>query len=229
MYKEVHSPIMDTASDIEMQMMMQMFPDDAVRAMLTVGVPAAAAAEHVNQFGRRFGSAASAQQIVACGLVTFGPGGVIHNSSSSSSTVGSSSSSNVFWYNAQEACAMTPWLTVAARSLWLSGQTLSELLPGGRISSSGSSSSSTSLQTIQLLLRATGVPMPDRPGADSSMVDAEFFQKSLELAYSCVEWLGSQLCHMRLPGDDAAAADGNSEEGRMPLLQRLLERHAQLQ
>jgi hypothetical protein len=235
LYKEVHSPIMDRASDVDMQTMMQMFPDDAVRAMLTFGVPAAAAAEHVNRFGRRFGSYASAQEIVAGRLVTFAPGGVIYSSSSSSSAGGSSSSSSsnstVFWYNAQEVSAMTPWLTVAARSLWLTGQTLSELLPGGSISSSGGSSSrSTPLQAVELLLNAGGVPMPKHPDAcaEACLVDAAFFLKLLELAYSCVEWLGSQLCHMRLPGDEPAA-DGSSEEERLPLLQRLLERHAQLQ
>jgi hypothetical protein len=152
--------------------------------------------------GRRIGRFAEAEIVAAGPLVTFRPGG---RSSSSTGSSSSSSSSSSSWYTDEVIMLMTPWLTVAARSIWLTGQILSELLPG----------SSSSMQRTQQQ-RSTS--------ADQSTVDAAFFKRLLERAYSCAENLGSQLCHMRLPGDDVA--DGAA---RMPLLTKLLEQHAQLQ
>jgi hypothetical protein len=104
---------------------------------------------------------------------------------------------------------MTPWLTVAARTLCLTGQILGELLPGD----------SRSMQEARQQQSASGRP--------SNMVDAAFLKRTLENAYACVEYLGAHLCHMLLPGDEAA--DASSSAASMPLLTKLLEQHAQLQ
>jgi hypothetical protein len=244
--KEMYPPwvqqVMQTSlpdvSDSRLEIMMQMLDDASVRRVLTAGVYDAAAAEHERRFGRRFGMCSSVEAVLAGGLVTFGPGGVINSSSNSSSggTGGdSSSSSSVFWYNAQEANAITPWLTVAARSMWLMGQLLSDLLPGGSNSSSSSGSSSggsAHMSLIKELMKATGLSLPACP-PDFSMVDAAFFQKRLNLAFACVEWIGSQLCHMQLPGNDPATLRSSfgpeDAAARMPLLAQLLQQHAQLQ
>jgi hypothetical protein len=159
--------------------------------------------------GRRIGFIAEADIVTADPAVTFRPGGMNTNSSDSSSSVS--------WYTDELMLTVAPWLTVTARSMWLLGQTLSELLPGG--SSSNPSSSRTLEQPTYL-----------------NLVDAETIQQLLEEAHACVEYLGSQLCRMQLPGDDAAA-DGSSSIGggadagaaSMPLLTKLLEQHAQLQ
>jgi hypothetical protein len=163
-----------------------------------------AADEEVLTTGRRIGDYAKAEIVAAGPLVTFRPGG------KSSSGGGSSS-----WYTDELIVLMTPWLTVAARSIWLIGQILSELLPG---------SSSSSMRRPQQQRSEPAHPL--HPNAEK--VDAGFFKRLLEVAYACVKYLGAQLCHMQLPGDKAAA-DGSSGAASMPLLTKLLEQHAQLQ
>jgi hypothetical protein len=107
--------------------------------------------------------------------------------------------------------------------MWLMGQLLNDLLPGG------SSSSSAVVQREQQL----GHGALSMPFANVDKVDEEFFVEMLEMSYSCVEWLGSQLCHMQLPGDDAATLSisfsPEDAAARMPLLRQLLQQHAQLQ
>jgi hypothetical protein len=169
--------------------------------------------------GRHIGQVAASEVIAAGPLVTFRPGGM------NTSTTGSGNGSSRSWYTDSIVVSLTPWLTVAARSMWLMGQTLSELLPGG-----SSSSSNAMYQTLQQQRSAVSVPQ----AAGVNMVDAAYFRYMLERAHACVEHLGSQLCHMQLPGDDVAA-DGSSSSGAdgsaasMPLLTKLLEQHAELQ
>jgi hypothetical protein len=175
-----------------------------------------AADEDLLPTGRRVGRFAVAEVVAAGPLVTFRPGGMIKTSVGSSSSGSSSSSSgSSAWYTDEVIMSMTPWLTVAARSIWLTGQTLSELLPG----------SGSSMQRTQQQRSAAGHP------AEMYKVDAAWLRRLLENAYACVEYLGSHLCHMLLPSDEAddssIGADGSA--GSMPLLTKLLEQHAQLQ
>jgi hypothetical protein len=92
-------------------------------------------------------------------------------------------------------------------------------------SSSSSGGSSSSMHRTQQQRSASAHPL------HADKVDAAFFKRMLQVAFSCVEYLGAQLCHMQLPGDEAA--DGNSDAdgsaASMPLLTKLLEQHAQLQ
>jgi hypothetical protein len=244
--QQVMQSSLGEVTDSQLEMMMQVLDDTSVRRVLTAGVNDAAAAEHEHRFGRRFGMSHSPATVLAGGLVTFGPGGVINSSSSNGGTGDgssiSSSSGSVFWYNAQEANAITPWVTIAARCMWLTGQLLNDLLLGGNISSNSGSSSSSSgssaqMQLMEQLMQATGLSngMPVCP-TDFGTVDAAFFLKCLDLSYACVEWTGFQLSHMQLPGDDVATAgsgSGSSSPGdtaaSMPLLTQLLQQHAQLQ
>uniref|UniRef100_A0A383VRN8 MYND-type domain-containing protein n=1 Tax=Tetradesmus obliquus TaxID=3088 RepID=A0A383VRN8_TETOB len=112
----------------------------------------------------------------------------------------------------------------AARSMWLIGQLLGELLPAASSSggSSGGSSSSTAAAAGQ---------------TNKDDMDEEYFISLFEMVYACVEWLGWQLCHMQLPGDEAAATPTTTTSSSspvelatsMPLLTQLLQQHAQLQ
>jgi hypothetical protein len=175
-----------------------------------------AAANDVLPTGRRVGRYAAAEVIAAGPLVTFRPGG--RNSSSSGGVLGGRAA----WLTEQMVHTVTPWLTVAARSMWLMGQLLSELLPGG------SSSSHVAAQREQRLRYASS----EAP-INVDQMNEEDFVELLEMAYACVEWLGSQLCHMQLPGDDAATLSisfsPEDAAARMPLLTQLLQQHAQLQ
>uniref|UniRef100_A0A383VPZ3 MYND-type domain-containing protein n=1 Tax=Tetradesmus obliquus TaxID=3088 RepID=A0A383VPZ3_TETOB len=174
--------------------------------------------------GRHIGRHAAAAVIAAGPLVTFRPGGRDNGSSG-----GSSSRSSAAWYTEQMSHMATPWVTVAARSMWLIGQVLSELLPA----SSRSSSSSA------LLLKRKGhhrTVMATSSAVEE--VDEGVFRQLLEMAYPCVEWLGAQLCHMHLPGDEVPTRNSSSSSSSssaedlvasMPLLAQLLQQHAQLQ
>jgi hypothetical protein len=213
---------MDQLPDSNLRMLMAILPDETLQQLLAPQAP-----PRVGASTRCIGHCMEAEQMVGEGFFTFQPGGI-----SSSSVVGSNASGNVMWYNEQMANVVIPWLAVAARSVWLMGQILSDLLPG---SSSSSSSSSCS-----------GRPPQVSPG----VLDwyAVFFKMLLESAFSCCEWIGSQLSHMHLPGDadplegssssklifsDSSSSSSSSgshvPEGSMPLLQQLLEQHAQLQ
>jgi hypothetical protein len=203
--------------DANLKLMMAVLPDEELQLLLAPPAP-----PRVGASTRRIGHCGIAEQVVGQGFFTFQPGGI-----NSRSVVGSSASGNVLWYNKQIANACIPWLTVAARSMWLMGQTLSELLPGGSSSSSSGCGSGSSVHS-----------------AEMAEVDVAFFRELLESTFACCEWIGSQLSHMHLPGD-ADPLDGSSSskliynssssggshvpEGSMPLLQQLLDQHAQLQ
>jgi hypothetical protein len=207
-----------SADDDTLEALLAELTSEELKALLS-WFPTEAADKDLLPNGRRIGRFADAEVIAAGPLVTFRPGGM--NTSSSGSSSSSSSGGSSSWYTDDLIMLMTPWLTVGARSMWLMGQTLSELLPGG---------SSSSMQGAQQQRPASAHP------AEVSMVDAAFVERLLELAHACVEYLGSQLCHMQLPGDDTAA-DGSSNNGSgadgsaasMPLLTKLLEQHAELQ
>uniref|UniRef100_A0A383VPY6 phytol kinase n=1 Tax=Tetradesmus obliquus TaxID=3088 RepID=A0A383VPY6_TETOB len=199
------------ASDSELQELLQKSHVGDLRTLVIwsqqLQAGNGAANEEMLQTGRRIGHWRAAAAAIAAGPpVTFRPGGLDSSSSSSSSTM---------WYTAQMGLSMTPWLTVAARSMWLVGQLLSELLLA-----SSSSSRSASLAC---------------PATEEEM-DESFFAMLLEMAYTCVEWLGWQLCHMQLPGDQAPTLASSSSSSSladvaasMPLLTQLLQQHAQLQ
>jgi hypothetical protein len=166
--------------------------------------------------GRRIGRFAKAEVVAAGQLVTFRPGGT------TISSTGSSSSSSA-WYTDEAIMLMTPWLTVVGRSIRLTGQILSDvlLLVG----------SSSMRRTQQQRSASASLSEVDA-------VDSAYVKGLLENANSCVEYLGSQQCHMQLAGDEPAegstSADGSGKSAdgsaaRMPLLTKLLEQHAQLQ
>uniref|UniRef100_A0A383VP93 phytol kinase n=1 Tax=Tetradesmus obliquus TaxID=3088 RepID=A0A383VP93_TETOB len=148
-------------------------------------------------------------------LVLFRPGGVDPSSSSCSTAA---------WYSEEVVASLTPWLIVAARSMWLMGQLLCELLPA---------SSSSAAVPRQQHSNATAAPLNHL-----NAVAEGYFIRLLERAYVCAEWLGSQLCHMQLPGDEvptpqlgssSSSSSRSPEEGaaHMPLLTQLLQQHAQ--
>ncbi|WIA36149.1 hypothetical protein OEZ86_007495 [Tetradesmus obliquus] len=120
---------------------------------------------------RPIGDWAPAAVIAAGPLVTFRPGGV-NDSSSNSSGNGNGNGNGSSWYNQQLVYTMTPWLTVAARSMWLIGQLLSELLPASSSSSSGSSSSSSSSSgTVSVHREQQHMDAPAIPPTDINHVD----------------------------------------------------------
>jgi hypothetical protein len=223
---------MRSCSDIELRAIMQGMSQSALQ-QIAARSPADADDEDILPTGRRMGRHAAAPVMAAGPLVTFGPGRVhLENSSSSGSrhgatTTSSSSSTDVLWYNEELVGTLLPWLTVAARSMWLMGQVLSELLPAVH-SSSSSGSSASGLREQQHWFAG----LSDQSKAN--FVDEQFFREMLERAFVCVELLGSHLCHMKLPGDEAEAAGSSSSSledtvASMPLLTQLLQQHAQLQ
>jgi hypothetical protein len=215
--------MLENISDSELQAWLQNMEAVELQTILT-WCPADAADADKLPTGRQIGEYAPARIIAASPQVTFKPGAVITGNSAVNATHGS-----LFWYEEQLSSTMTPWLTVAARSMWLMGQVLSELLLA-----SASSSSSVSRQTEQELLHRVSEQSANLTGYH--MVTEEYFGALLEGAYVCVEWLASQLCHMQLPGDVAAvdrvSSSSSSPEdtaSSMPLLTQLLQQHAQLQ
>jgi hypothetical protein len=160
---------MDKLPDSDLRIMLTILPDEHLQLLLAPPAP-----PRVGASTRGIGHCSVAEQIVSQGFFTFQPGGI----SSSSSVVGSNASGNVLWYNEQVANMTVPWVTVAARSMWLMGQSLGELLPGSSNSSSSSSSSSDG--------DSSGSSHP----RELTEVDAEFFKQLLESAFSCCEWIG---------------------------------------
>jgi hypothetical protein len=136
---------------------------------------------------------------------------------SSSSSAGqqseqSSNSAAGVWYSDVVAATMVLWLTTAARSMWLIGQVVSELQTG---SSRGSSSSS-------------GGSLEANSSSQQDLLSAWELPRVLEVAVAAVEWIGSELWHMRLPGD-VVPDSSSSDSASAPLLLDLLEQHLQQQ
>jgi hypothetical protein len=214
------SDMLDNTSDSELQAWLCGMDAATLRLIVTECLADAA---HVDRLptGRKIGEYAAARDIGAGPLVTFKPGAAVIDNSAVNVSHG-----GLFWYEEQLSTTMTPWLTVAARSMWLMGQVLSELLLA---SASSSSSRSRVLEQAEQELwdRIYG------QSANLHMVTEEYLEEMLEAAYLCVEWLGSHLCHMQLPGDDAVMAAGSStpedSAASMPLLTQLLQQHTQLQ
>jgi hypothetical protein len=166
---------------------------------------------------RRMGARAKVEVLVTEEPLEFTPGGGTATCYGSSSSTSSSSSSGAagVWYSDAVAATMVPWLTTAARSMWLIGQVVNELQTG---SSSSSSSGSSSREP---------------PETDSASQQDQYdlllswvLPRVLEVAVAAVEWIGSELCHMRLPGDVVA---DSSSTASTPLLLELLEQQLQLQ
>jgi hypothetical protein len=219
------APAVKAADDNELQDMLHSL-DVRVLQQIVTRQPNITAEDYVLTTGRHIGRYAATSITAAGPLVTFRPGGVNLESSSSSGeaiTIDNSSGAlgNVIWYNQEMVATLLPWLVLVARSMWLMGQVLSELQLGA--------SSSSSNNSALLHLRHWSASDSVR----ATMVDNGYFIELLETVFACVEWLGSQLCHMQLPGDDAATtgSDSSPEDtaASMPLLTQLLQQHAQLQ
>jgi hypothetical protein len=226
---------LEQVQDYEIELIMQMMPDEHLQLMFASRAP-----PRVGVRARGIGHCAVAEEIVSQGFFTLQPGGI-----SSSSVVGSDASGNVLWYNQQVASTVIPWLTVAARSMWLMGQLLGELLPGGSGNSSGGGGSSGRGSSSGGGGGGSSSSSSGHPQLTS--VSALYFNNLQVGAFSCCEWIGSQLSHMHLPGDadplegsssgkliyssssSSSSSNGRMPEGSMPLLEHLLDQHAQLQ
>jgi hypothetical protein len=236
---ESAASLAETASASDLRRLLHGFKEQLLQQVVTWLPSAYADDQDVLLTGRRIGRQADCPVIAEAPLVTFRPGGCVMSSSSSNSsndasnTLNSSSSTSTsgtmgdaFWHPKEFASTATPWLAVAARSMWLMGQVLSELLPASASSSSCASQQQRQQQQRHAVVTET---------FEVSTVSFKRLTEHLEVSYACVEWLGSQLCHMQLLGDDVATATSSSSSSvedsaaSMPLLTQLLQQHAQLQ